>query len=208
MPRLRAVARALLAATAAGSLAACDNSEYLFPTQSAGGTGSGGAGGFNYTDPAGDLRSTAEGAPDAISFSGSPRGDTLVVTLTFRTPIAPWSEDRPNSLTGFIDFDLDEDPDTGIPAAVDEEGGSTGMGAEYYVSLRDLSGGDAVSLFAVESQQSTLVPARFTTNGVTIRIPRSLLPDTEPGYKVAAVVGHRASAATDFVPNTGSVTGR
>lgn len=202
MSRTRRAAGALAALVLLGG---CDNNEYLFPTQSAGGSGTGG-GTFLVSDPSGDLRGTiGEGAPDATAISGSVRGDTIVVTINFRSTISPWSAGRPNSLTGFIDFDLDESVATGIPSAIDEHGGSAGQGVEYYVSLQDEDGGTRVALIDVETQDAFRVPVTFAATSVTVRIPRTMLPDATPGLTISAVVGHQANEATDFVPNTGNV---
>lgn len=195
----------VLALAAAAFLGACDNSEYAYPTQAAGGVG-GGSASFSVSDPVGDLRGTVgDGAPDATSLSGTVGADTITVTIGFRTPISPWSAGRPNSVTGFIDLDLDRNAATGIPAAIDENGGSAGQGVEFYVMLRDNDDGASVGLVRVATQDAYRIPASFTPTAVTVRIPRVLLGDDTPGFSISAVVGHAANEATDFVPNAGHV---
>jgi hypothetical protein len=205
MPRTR---RAAWTLAAAALLGACDNSETPFPTQSAGGSGGGGSTSFSVSDPSDDQRGdVGEGAPDAITMSGSVQADTLVVRLAFRNAISPWSANRPNSLTGFVDLDLDQSAATGIPSAIDEAGGDARQGVEFYVSLEDVDG-DYVALVDVETQDAYRVPASFTATGVTVRIPRALLSDAAPGFTISALVGHGANEAADFVPNTGHVVVR
>ena len=206
----RAAGRPALLSLLAASvlLAACDNNESPFPTQSAGGSAGGGGGGtgtFQVSDPAGDLPASAsEGAPDAVALTGSMRTDSLIVTIAFRSGISAWSMSRPNSLTGFIDLDIDEDPSTGIESAADEAGGNSGQGVDFYVSLEDVAPGQ-VELVDVASMVTYRIPANFTATAVTVRIPRVLLADFEPGFTISAVVGHPARSVTDFVPDAGSV---
>ena len=191
----------------------CDNNEF-FPTQSAGGAGlSGGVGGgssanFSFTDPINDrVAGEAElGAPDIVQVSGSYDDSELTLVLIFDSPVLPWSANQLNSLDGFVDFDLDEDQSTGIPAAADEFGGNAGLGAEMYLSLRDV-GGTHMTLVHAGTKQFTGVPAVFEGKTVTIRIPRTDLADDVDGrFRMAVVVGHPAHSATDFAPNDGYYT--
>ncbi len=197
----------------------CDNNEY-FPTQSAGGGGLGAGGSvgggssanFSFTDPVNDrVAGEAElGAPDIVQVSGSYDERALTLVLIFDAPVVPWSANQLNSLDGFIDFDLDENESTGIPAAADEFGGNAGIGAEMYLSLRDV-GGTHMTLVHAGTKQFTGVPAVFEGKTVTIRIPRSDLADDVDGrFRMALVVGHPAHPATDFAPDEGywSVAGR
>jgi hypothetical protein len=201
--------RRLVTAALAGAslLAACDLNEYL-PTQTAGGSGGGGGGGrsFSFTDPTGDLRpeASAPDAPDAVTLSGSVSADTVVIRLTFRAAITPFSEGRSNSLDGFVDLDLDENAATGIPGAVDEVGGATGLGADVYLDLRDLTS-TSVNLYEAGSSTGTAVPATFATTSVTIRVPRALLRDDDGRFRLSALVAN-PDGPTDFIPNTGFLT--
>lgn len=188
---------------------ACDNNEY-FPTQSAGGAEMGGGGlpaAYSFSDPVNDriAGDAGIGAPDIVRVSGSYDADALTIVLTFESAVVPWSANQLNSLDGFVDLDVDENAATGIPAAADEFGGRAGMGAEYYLSLRDV-GGTQVTLVNVGSKQFTGVPALFEGRSVTIRVPRPALADDDGRLRMAVVAGHPATPATDFAPNEGHWT--
>lgn len=203
MRSIRRSLPALAAAAALAGLAGCDMNEY-YVTQSAGGGGTSGEA-FSFTDLTDDLLPNADrdGAPDVLRLSGSVRADSIVVTLTFVDEITPWSGGAVNGLDGFVDFDTDESTNSGIPAAVDEYGGSANMGADWYVSLRDANGGNRVALVDAVSGESIAVPARFAARAITFTIPRSVMDETDGTFRMAAVVGHRTSEATDFAPNAG-----
>lgn len=185
-------------------LAACDLNEYL-PTQTAGGAG-GGSDSFSFTDPTGDLRPDVSSpeAPDAVALTGEVEDDTLTIRLAFRSTISRFSEGQGNSLDGFVDLDLDENATTGIPAAVDEVGGASGMGADYYIDLRDATA-TAVVLTEAGTTTGTAVPATFGATSVTIRVPRALLDDEDGSFRISALVGN-PDGPTDFVPNSGFLT--
>lgn len=200
---MRSLRRSLPALLAAAALAGCDMNEY-YVTQSAGGGGTSGEP-FSFADPAGDLLAgtAAPGAPDLVRVSGSVRADSIAVTLTFAGDVTPWSEGAQTGLDGFVDLDLDENTNTGIPSAIDEYGGSANLGADWYISLRDDGSGARVDLVDAGSGSATPVPARFSSRAVTVTIPRTALDETDGIFRLAAVVGHRNSEATDFAPNAG-----
>lgn len=187
---------------------ACDNNEY-FPTQSAGGGlgGGGTAARFSFTDPAGDrlVGDDDIGSPDIVQVSGSYDAEGLVLVLTFDAAVVPWSENQLNSLDGFVDFDLDESTATGIPAAGDGYGANAGLGADYFLNLRDV-GGTQMSLMRADGKQFSIVSARFEGRTVTVEVPRSALGNDEGGLRMSVVVGHPGSPATDLAPNEGHFT--
>lgn len=192
---------------------ACDNNEY-FPTQSAGGGPVGGGGApanFSFTDPAGDRLAGDDGigSPDIVQVSGSYDADKLVLVLMFDAAVVPWSENQLNSLDGFVDFDVDENSATGIPAAGDDYGGSAGIGADFFLNLRDV-GGSQMTVMQADGKQFSVVSARFDGKTVTVEVPRSAFGDDEDGLRMSVVVGHPGSPATDIAPNDGhwTVAGR
>jgi hypothetical protein len=162
---------------------------------------------FSFADAAGDTinpSATATGrATDLTRVSGSVDGEFVVLTLTFAQTILPWSSGGATALDGYVDFDMDENEATGIPAAVDEYGGTSGIGAEVYLSLRDNAAGSIAVVDAATGDYS-VVAATFAMNTVTFRIPRTALkaPNAEQ-FRIAAVVGNRNREATDFAPNSG-----
>jgi hypothetical protein len=196
-----------VALAGAALLAACDLNEYL-PTQSSGGAGGGSGGGdsFSFTDPTGDLRpeASAADAPDAVALTGSVGRDTLTIKLVFRGVISRFSEGKSNSLDGFVDLDLDENASTGIPSAIDEVGGASGLGADYYVDLRDVTE-SSVYLYEAGTSSGTPIPATFGTTSVTVRVPRVLVKDEDGRFRISALVSN-PTGPSDFVPNSGFLT--
>ncbi|HEU4564886.1 MAG TPA: hypothetical protein VFS05_09575 [Gemmatimonadaceae bacterium] len=163
---------------------------------------------FSFSDAAADTLphdgTAPGGALDVVSVSGSVDDINLQLVLTFAAPVAFWSAAQPNSIDGFLDLDLDENATTGIPAAVNEYGGSASIGAEYYLSLRDVQPG-RIALVSPTSEPVTyrLVSATVSGNTMHVIIPRTMLSDPDGAFRLAAVVGNPARPATDFAPSEG-----
>lgn len=185
-------------------LAACDLNEFL-PTQAVGGASGGGGIDFDVADAAGDLLPGADPAtaPDVVRLAGTVGADTITIRLTFARPVARFSADLPNSLDGVIEIDADENRDTGIEPSVNRFGGSSTMGVDHYVLLSDASA-TQVELVTVATARRTRIPATFTAELVTVRIPRALLATTGDRIRLAGVVG-TPDGATDLVPDGGDV---
>ena len=165
--------------------------------------------GFSFADPANDTlsheTSSSRVARDLLGVSGTVDGASLTITLTFSTTVAPWSQQAAASVDGFIDLDLDERSDTGIPGAAGEFGGSAPLGAEYYVSLRDVEPG-YVALIDVATYQHRIAPATWSGSTMSITLPRSRLGDADGQFRLSVVVGHPELPATDFAPSDGFYT--
>jgi len=160
---------------------------------------------FAFTDPVADtVPPDADTPPDAgrgadlVGISGSVSADEITLILTFNEAVAPWSEGAPNSLDGVIDLDVDENVSTGIGDAA-----TGGIGADYYLDLRDPSSGK-VSLVDVLERSFVFVSARFDGTTVTITIPRSRLGGDDGEFAMTALVGVRNRPMTDVAPETGS----
>lgn len=203
---------AALALALSSLLVGCDNNEYFITQPAGGGIGSGGNSGtgsadgsFSYSDLRGDLLSgsASAGAPDILTVSGRFDSQQLAIDVTFAAPIVPWTLDAENSLDGFLDLDIDGDASTGVASAVDDFGGDTGLGVEYYLALRSADG-TSVALVNPASKATVLVPATILESTLSIRIDRSVLRGTT-GREVrfALVAGNPTSPATDFAPNRG-----
>ena len=71
-------------------------------------------------------------------------------------------------------------------------------------ALRDV-GGTHVTLVTPSTKEFSGVPALFEGRSVTIRVPRGALADDLDGrLRMAVVVGHPGSPATDLAPNQGN----
>ena len=167
---------------------------------------------FAFGDPVGDTVATPPGttapALDVTGVSGTVNATDVVLTLSFTTPIAPWSAAQPNSVDGFLDLDLDQNDATGIPGAADEYpeyDGDTLLGAEYYLSLRQVATG-MIALVNSATRTYRPVPAAVSGNTMRIVIPRRYLADEDGQFRLSLVVGTPGRPATDFAPNNGHYT--
>lgn len=163
---------------------------------------------YAFTDAEGDTLANAEALPqralDVVGISGSVDAASVVVELRFSTPVRPWSEQATGSVDGFVDMDIDGDAATGIPGAAAEFGGSAPLGAEFYLSLRDLIGpGQSVSLVRVNDYSFRPVPATWEGNVMRVTIPRAAMQDDDGTMRMSVVVGHPQDPATDFAPSSG-----
>ncbi|MFL5576997.1 MAG: hypothetical protein ACJ79S_13610 [Gemmatimonadaceae bacterium] len=173
------------------------------------GTGPGGGSAFAFDDAVADTLAASEPttvrAIDATRVAGRVTDDTIEIVLTFREPVATWTDSVANSLDGFVDIDVDENRATGIPADIDEEGlGSAEMGSDYYVSLRD-DGAGHVALVDPATGSANSIPATFSGSTVTIRVPLALVGRDDGNFTMAAVIGN-GDRPTDLLPNGGHYT--
>jgi hypothetical protein len=159
---------------------------------------------FQFTDPAGDTLAPPADAPadlpppiDLVGVSGSVTPDRVTIVLEFVDPVSPWSARVPNSLDGFLDLDTDESASTGLASA-----GGTGLGADYYLDLRDLKPGQ-LALVNYAGRSFVYVPVTFAGNTVTIEIPRGDLGDDDGQFLMSLVVGVNGQPITDIAPDHG-----
>lgn len=163
---------------------------------------------YSFGDAAGDTLANAQAlgqrSLDVTGVAGSVDAVNLVLELTFATPVQPWSAQGAGSVDGFVDIDVDQRSETGIPGAAAEYGGSAPLGAEYYLSLRDTHApGTAVGLVRTGDYSAVSVPATWSGNVTRVTIPRRLLRDDDGQFRISVVVGHPEKPATDFAPSTG-----
>src|SRR3989449_1991200 len=101
-----------------------------------------------------------------------------------------------NVVVGFVDFDTDQDSTTGTASAVDvfrPDGGSTGMGVEYYVDLFAYNADSTVFVYdALAGTPTGSVRPRFQGRRITVRVPRALLGNDDGFLNAATVVGSRS----------------
>jgi hypothetical protein len=174
---------------------------------------------FSFDDPVGDTALLADStdsdaALDVQRVSGAVSSDSLTLTLEFVDPIVRASTIAPNSLIATIAIDADDDSTTGV--ALDEGSGSdssftapfpaqTGMGAEYYVFIDALSGGDAdvtYSLFIDQTLAS--YPMTYGERSATMQIPLSVFGiPAGARFRVMGTVGN-PQRITDIAPDDGN----
>jgi hypothetical protein len=161
---------------------------------------------FSLTDPAGDTLANSGSSDkgiDVVSLRGDFKRDSLIVTVTFSAPVTPGS--TANSLGGVIEFDMDDNVNTGIRPASNTFGANASLGIEYQLDMFNSDG----SSFALYDADDVGVPvkASFSGNTVIARIPMSRLASDDGNFSVVGVVGN-ALRPTDIFPNTGQSLSR
>jgi len=162
---------------------------------------------FSFADPAGDtVSATASSVPkgiDLLQVSGTVGPDEVRLVLEFAEPVVAWSAGAANSLDGFVDFDLDENPGTGIRDVSTETGsGAFDLGADFYLDLRDDSG--RLWLVDVAERRFSRVKATFSGTQVEVTIPRSELVarnDADNRFRMGVLVTAVGRPVTDVAPN-------
>ena len=166
---------------------------------------------FFVRDPIGDTMASPfarSRAHDVLSVEAVPQGDTLVVWLRFAQSVQPFSTRASNALLGIIDFDVDDDPTTGLPAFADDFGATSAIGAEWSLFLEDstVSAGDRrVAMVNLETNEIFWIPSRFEGSTVTALVPMGMLRSGAASrIRMVGVFGSE-ERASDVVPNEGSI---
>jgi hypothetical protein len=96
------------------------------PTGPVGRAPTGGGFQYAYSDPVGDTlpppTNIFNRALDVESLDVGLTADSIFVRISFTSPISRWSDGALNSIDGYVDFDVDDNPVTGFPAATEEFG--------------------------------------------------------------------------------------
>jgi hypothetical protein len=159
---------------------------------------------FNLVDPAGDTLNTfADTTPtpaaiDLLSLRGDFKGDALVLTATFSRPL--------NFLRGYIEFDIDDNPDTGGPFISTTYGGSGSLGMDYRLGFSGLDAGISDGS-ANQSPNPVKTEVTYSGSTVVIRVPMLLLGNDDGNFSMVGVIG-TVDRPTDLFPNSGLTTAR
>ena len=161
---------------------------------------------FSFSDPVGDTLSAPTNVFNrALDVSGLAVGmtaESVFVRVSFTGDISRWSAEELNSIDGWIDFDIDDNPGTGFPAASEEFNGvDAQMGVETYVSLRDDGQGHMLRNVGPEEWRELRV--EFAARSFTIRFARADVGETDGIFRISALIGGNNRMVTDVVPNTG-----
>ena len=186
-----------LVAALAGALAGCGDSSGPGANQS-----------FRATDPSGDTFGSQTVQPDLTAFTIVHDTGGIDVMLDFTANVQSPVTGGTNVVVGFIDLDTDQDSTTGTGSAVDlfrPDGGSTGMGVEYYVDLFGYNADSTVFVYdALAGTPTGSVRPRFQGRRITVRVPRALLGNDDGFLNAATVIGS-GSEPTDIAPENGHV---
>jgi hypothetical protein len=161
------------------------------------------------TDPAGDA---GAGNPDLVSGTASAGNGNLTLSLQF----APETFD-PATTHALFDLDIDENPATGFQG-IDNGGHDTGvLGVDYLVFMGSASEAGNATILRFNGEGFTTVgtvPVSFSTDGMSVVIPLSLLgnDDGQMTFRVE-VQTQLTSAPTytavlDWMPDTTLPPGR
>jgi len=157
---------------------------------------------FAMTDPASDTLPVVPGftkpAIDLVALRGDFKRDSLIITATFSGPVSSGSS-AANAIGGYIEIDIDDNPNTGVLPVSNFYGATANVGVEYQLSLF-ASNGFSLDLFGMDS--GTTVGASFSGNTVVARIPMSRLSLDDGNFSIVGIIGN-TERPTDLVPNTG-----
>jgi hypothetical protein len=129
--------------------------------------------------------------------------DSIFVRIRFTSAISRWSSSSPNSIDGFVDFDVDDNPNTGYIAATEEFGGvNAEMGVETYVSLRDDMTGQLYRRVG-NTEEWRPIGGQFSERSVTLRLSRADVGETDGVFRISAMIGGTNREITDLVPGAG-----
>ena len=159
---------------------------------------------YQFSDPVGDTlpppANVFQRALDVARFDVGLTTDSIFLRVSFTGPISRWSQMAPNSIDGFIDFDFDDDPGTGYPAATQEFGAvDAQMGVESFISLRDDGNGHLLRRDGLAAEWRN-VDVTFEERGLTIRLARADVGETDGTFRVSAMIGGTNRWITDLVP--------
>jgi hypothetical protein len=166
-------------------------------------------GGFqhSFSDPVGDtLPPPVNVLNRALDVEGLDVGltaESIFVRIRFTSPISRWSSMSLNSIDGFIDFDFDDNPNTGYISATEEFGGvNAQMGVETYVSLRDDGAGQMLRRVG-DTQEWREVRVQFSERTFTVRFARADVGENDGVFRISAMIGGTNREITDLVPGNG-----
>ena len=156
---------------------------------------------FTVQDPVGDAKSLfgfGSEPKDLLSIAGRGDADTLCLTLNLVGPVRGGPGHRFDSLGAIIDFDTDQNVETGFPVTATDEfcpqRYASGLGVDAELSMFPL--GQAV-LFP----SGTPVPMRVGSTSVQFVIPMAAL-GADPNFNFTTVIGTQLEP-TDCAPNDG-----
>jgi hypothetical protein len=163
---------------------------------------------FDFADPAGDTAARPVGghpAVDILRVRGDFKRDSLILTLTFASPVVAGTADAVNSIGGSIELDTDDNALTGYkPPELNFYGGTAVLGVDYVYDLFN-SGSTRILLFNRFGWTRALIS--YPGNSVVIRTPLSMLGDDDGNFSLAVNLGPYVWAS-DFFPNTGQLVVR
>jgi hypothetical protein len=150
---------------------------------------------FSVTDSVGDAVGTGPVRHDITSVSATADAATLCLTVTFAGAVAPADSGSDHAVVGFVEFDTDANPKTGMRGATDAFcRPPAGLGVEATLDMFSVAQGQARMVPGGE-----LVPVSFEKSSFTAAMPLSALGG-DATFNAAMVLGTPAEP-TDCAPN-------
>jgi len=163
---------------------------------------------FDVADPVGDTAANPTGknpAVDILRVRGDFKRDSLILTVTFASPVRAGSADAANSIGGEIELDMDDNSTTGYgPPDSNRFGGSAVLGVDYVVNLFSSL---TSSVLVFSKSGFTRATISYPANSIVIRMPLSMLGDDDGDFGLAINLGPY-TWASDIFPNAGQVLSR
>ncbi len=167
-------------------------------------------------DPAGDRVPGAGGVPpDLIAYQGFVIDGLVVFHMRFNQTANSSAVGGSNAVHGFIEIDIDQDPNTGNAPIIDIRPGGTGtgMGIEYRIIIQLQNGRHQVSVLPSGSTVFRAMAA-FSGRTITIRVPLSAFGGDDGNMNYGILVGTflpelgvlAQTAPTDWAPESGWAT--
>ncbi len=164
-------------------------------------------------DPLGDTFETTASdglvVPDIIQFGGLSDGTQfLFIGIEFEDVVSTIFDGGTNTVVGFIDIDVDQDPATGAQPLTDafrQDGGSANLGIEYYVNLQTTDEFGQYPIEQVNPDQTTTIvgyvpPDLSDPFTLFLTIPLALLGNDDGNVNLATVLGTQPEP-TDISPD-------
>jgi hypothetical protein len=150
---------------------------------------------FSVTDTVGDATGTGPVRHDITSVTATADATTFCLTVNFAGTIAPADSGLDRTVVGFIEFDTDANPKTGIRGATEAFcRPPAGLGVETTLDLFSVAQGQARMVPGGE-----VVPVSFETSSFTAAIPLTALGG-DAVFNASMVVGTPAEP-TDCAPD-------
>ena len=163
---------------------------------------------FDFADPAGDTAARPDGKPPAVDIlrvRGDFKRDSLIITLTFASPVRPGNADVANSIGGSIELDMDDNALTGYrPPDSNTFGASAVLGVDYFF---DLFNSSATGVLLFSRFGFTRETISYPGSSIVIRVPLSRLGDDDGNFSLAINLGPFVWAS-DVFPNAGQLVVR
>ncbi len=148
--------------------------------------------------------------PDIEALIAWREAEQLVVLLDFAQEVVPDDIGGPNTVFGYLEFDTDQDPATGVLSWTDylrppELPGSTGMGSDFYVVIGASATPTEYTVWqSGVGPTGTIMPA-FDVDVIVFEIPAALLGGDDLALNIATIVGTEQEP-TDIAPNDGHLS--